>query len=223
MLSPVKRVFRKAIRKIGVDIVRIREQQTTPRIHLNCTYLSEHRQATDFIPGMISPEAAESLYGMVVAQNVEGDVLEIGSWQGKSTSYLARAVLDSRNGQMFAIDHFMGNAGKENLYFVGERGSTELKARFESNMQRIGLKDTITLLPTSSKEAYPKLADRIFRFLFIDGDHTEHGVKKDIELFCPLVCAGGIIVFDDFNYTSPGVVLAVGEWVKRQPPPLVVC
>ena len=67
---------------------------------------------------MISPEAAELLYGMVVAQNVEGDVLEIGSWQGKSTSYLARAVLDSRNGQMFAIDHFMGNAGKENLYFV---------------------------------------------------------------------------------------------------------
>lgn len=34
-------------------------------------------------------------------------------------------------------------------------------------------------------------------FLFIDGDHTYEGVKKDFEMYSPLVKKGGIIVFHD--------------------------
>ena len=34
-------------------------------------------------------------------------------------------------------------------------------------------------------------------FLFIDGDHTYEGVKKDFELYSPLVAKGGIVAFHD--------------------------
>lgn len=34
-------------------------------------------------------------------------------------------------------------------------------------------------------------------FLFIDGDHTYHGVKRDFEMYKPLVNDGGIIAFHD--------------------------
>ena len=34
-------------------------------------------------------------------------------------------------------------------------------------------------------------------FLFIDGDHTYTGVKKDFEMYSPLVREGGIIAFHD--------------------------
>lgn len=34
-------------------------------------------------------------------------------------------------------------------------------------------------------------------FLFIDGDHTLEGVRKDYEMFSPLVKSGGAIVFHD--------------------------
>lgn len=34
-------------------------------------------------------------------------------------------------------------------------------------------------------------------FLFIDGDHTYKGVKKDFEMYSPLVRKGGIIAFHD--------------------------
>lgn len=34
-------------------------------------------------------------------------------------------------------------------------------------------------------------------FLFIDGDHTYEGVKKDFEMYGPLVRKGGIIAFHD--------------------------
>jgi predicted O-methyltransferase YrrM len=36
-------------------------------------------------------------------------------------------------------------------------------------------------------------------FLFIDGDHTYEGVKKDFEMYSPLVKKEGIIAFHDIN------------------------
>lgn len=40
-------------------------------------------------------------------------------------------------------------------------------------------------------------------FLFIDGDHTYEGVKKDFEMYSPLVKDGGIIVFHDIAVHPP--------------------
>lgn len=218
MLSLGKRVLRAAMGRAGFAMVRVAKPRPTPRVQFNCTDLSEYRLTTNPIQGMISSEAAELLYGIAVVQDIEGDILEIGSWQGKSTSYLARAVVDSRNGHVFAVDHFMGNAGKENIYFVDGEGSATLRAQFELNMHTLNLHDYVTLHPCHSEKAYPSLADKILRLLFVDGDHTYEGVKKDIDLFCPLVRTGGIVIFDDFDNTSPGVVLAAEQWVKTQRP-----
>jgi len=44
-------------------------------------------------------------------------------------------------------------------------------------------------------------------FLFIDGDHTYEGVKRDFEMYSPLVKQGGIIAFHDI---VPGPNEAVG-------------
>ena len=52
-----------------------------------------------------------------------------------------------------------------------------------------------------SKETLEKLknilGDRKIDFLFIDGDHTYKGVRKDFEMYSPLVRKGGIIAFHD--------------------------
>ena len=41
------------------------------------------------------------------------------------------------------------------------------------------------------------LNGRNIDFLFIDGDHTYEGVKKDFEMYSPLVNKGGVIAFHD--------------------------
>ena len=41
------------------------------------------------------------------------------------------------------------------------------------------------------------LGDKLIDFLFIDGDHTYEGVKKDFEMYSSLVRKGGIIAFHD--------------------------
>jgi predicted O-methyltransferase YrrM len=44
------------------------------------------------------------------------------------------------------------------------------------------------------------LGDTPVDFLFIDGDHTYEGVKKDYEMYSPLVKKGGLIAFHDICY-----------------------
>jgi len=46
-------------------------------------------------------------------------------------------------------------------------------------------------------EKVKKLADNKFDFIFIDGDHTYDGVKKDFEMYSDLVSEGGIIALHD--------------------------
>ncbi len=41
------------------------------------------------------------------------------------------------------------------------------------------------------------LKDQKLDFLFIDGDHTYEGVKKDFEMYSPLVKNGGVVAFHD--------------------------
>jgi cephalosporin hydroxylase len=51
------------------------------------------------------------------------------------------------------------------------------------------------------------LNGRSVDFLFIDGDHTYEGVKKDFEMYSPLVREGGIVAFHDI---VPGLHEYVG-------------
>jgi predicted O-methyltransferase YrrM len=52
----------------------------------------------------------------------------------------------------------------------------------------------------SSVEAVERvLRNRQVDVLFIDGDHTYEGVKKDFELYSPMMRKGGLIAFHDIT------------------------
>ena len=70
------------------------------------------------IPGMISSDSGRQLYSLCYFQVEEGDVVEIGSWQGRSASFLAGALENSGNGNFYAVDHFKGYVGKEHHYVI---------------------------------------------------------------------------------------------------------
>ncbi len=55
-------------------------------------------------------------------------------------------------------------------------------------------------------------------FLFIDGDHTEEGVKQDYEMYSPLVNKGGLIAFHDIVEKQPTPMNQVYYfWEKLKP------
>ena len=51
-------------------------------------------------------------------------------------------------------------------------------------------------------------------FLFIDGDHSYHGVKTDYNMYGPLVRKGGIIAFHDIGENEEGGVYNLWQEIK---------
>lgn len=151
---------------------------------------------------MIGDRAGEELFSLCYMQELVGDVLEIGSWQGKSTFFLGTAVKLSKNGRMYAIDHFKGNSGKERFYKVNKDDLSDIEDIFIKNMSWAGLGKTVQLINKPSKLAAKQLKDRSVRLLFIDGDHTRNGVQTDLNLFRKKLKSRAIVVFDDFDEHS---------------------
>ena len=52
-------------------------------------------------------------------------------------------------------------------------------------------------------------------FLFIDADHSYEGVKKDFEMYSPLVKTGGIIAFHDIVPPSSDITNTVYKFWKQ--------
>lgn len=220
----MKTIIQKLAKNCGYEIRRL-ERNALPsssyselsQATMNVVDLEKLDQLSLSIPSMITSEAGKFLYTLCYMQDILGDVVEIGSWQGRSSFFLARAVKESGNGRFYAIDHFGGNVGKEQFYAV-DGDLTNLKQNFIRNMERQGLSGFVNLLDMPNTEAVNHLKDSCIRFLFIDGDHTEEGVTKDIELFFPHLCKGAIVIFDDYFEGFPGLLQAVDRAIKKHKP-----
>ena len=222
----MKKIFRKALKSLGFTITRdkrpvfLADGKPSPycKVPLQSSKvfdLKEIESIGDTVPGMISTQSGGHLYTLCLFQQEKGDVVEIGSWQGRSTVFLAYAAKASGNGQVWAIDHFKGNVGKEHFYVVNEKDLSDLKSGFEKNIDYAGLSEHVNLLDMPNAEAVSHIKDKSVRFLFIDGDHTREGVLTDLRLFIPKLIDDAIIVFDDFSKAFPGVVETVDEFLAE--------
>ncbi|MFX0138467.1 MAG: class I SAM-dependent methyltransferase [Candidatus Hodarchaeota archaeon] len=169
------------------------------------------------LPGMITDESGRNLFLIAFTQELLGDIVEIGSWQGKSTIFLAKAVASSGNGRLYAIDHFKGNPGKEHFYVVKENDLSDLQEGFLRNIRRFSVEEFVTLMPMKSEEAARILKTKKIqiRLLFIDGSHEYVDVKTDYENFYDMVIPNGKIIFVDYSRHFPGVVQLVQEQIKK--------
>ena len=68
---------------------------------------SEIETLASVVPGWTPPEQLLTLYNLVLASgHLGGDVLEIGSWCGRSTAILAKALAACGSGTVHAVDLF---------------------------------------------------------------------------------------------------------------------
>lgn len=158
------------------------------------------------VEGYLRP--AEGFALMLLAKDGEGEgaVVEIGSYQGLSTCWIATGLKARGGEKVVAIDHFMGSpeqqAGEvaESQVLV-EAGTTY--GKFRENVAKFGLDDYVDARVASSEDAAAAWAGPI-RLLFIDGDHPYEAVKTDFTLWTPSVVPGGYIALHDLT-TAPGV------------------
>ncbi len=182
---------------------------------------AEIRRDTDLtaalkIDGWLTKKEATALYGLATQAN--GPIVEIGSWQGRSTATLALGSMAGRQQPVYAVDPFIGpQAGArktslDNVVMGGECSPEVLRA----NLDAAGVNGLVRIVPKTSQAGVADTPEEI-SLLFVDGDHSYESVCRDIDLYLPRLKMGGFVVFHDVVPGDPGVVKAVHDRVMSRP------
>lgn len=133
--------------------------------------------------------------------------VEIGSWKGRSSSYMAVEIINSgKNIQFDCIDTWMGS--EEHVIPELESNPDWLYEEFLKYI--LPVNHVVNPIRKPSLEAVNLYPDRSLDFVFIDAAHDYINVKKDILSWYPKVKIGGIIAGHDYPYWG-GVKRAVDE------------
>jgi predicted O-methyltransferase YrrM len=144
-----------------------------------------------------------------------GAIVELGSFLGRSTAFLAHGAKAAGREQVVAVDHFRGSpehqpGGSHAASALEQNGTTF--PQFQDNLRRVGLADYVKPVVAEMAEAARGWQGPI-RLLFIDGDHAYEACKRDFELWSPHVTPHGLVCFHDFRIW-PGVTRFVEELLQ---------
>jgi cephalosporin hydroxylase len=169
-------------------------RRVTERLCFRTSHLVELALSTPFAPLQI-PEEITALLG-IVARLRPKSVLEVGSSRG-GTLYLFTKFVDP-SATLMSVDLRIPDP--------------DLLRSFARGRQRV--------VPfqgdsgaASTLEAVRKVFPEPIDYLFLDGDHSYEGVRRDFETYGPLVRPGGVVAFHDIvedNETRYGVI--TGGW-----------
>jgi O-methyltransferase len=142
----------------------------------------------------------------VVADQVEGDVIEAGTWRG-GASILARATLDSLGADertVWVADSFEGLPAPDPEF--PEDSGLDLSqidylavppAEVRSHFERFGCEHGIELVEGLFDETLPSLRERRWAVVRLDGD-TYEATWVGLESLYPGLSAGGYLIVDDY-------------------------
>jgi SAM-dependent methyltransferase len=146
------------------------------------------------------------------------EIVELGVFQGRTALQLAWGAEQGNGNHVTAIDPWdlAGNVYDPPFTDAGSRTQAFL------NIESLGYADKIRLVQGFSHEVagmWPgviSLADNKVGLLYVDGDHTEEGARRDIEAWAPHLAPGAVIAVDDYGHPDwPGVGRAVDALVAE--------
>lgn len=153
------------------------------------------------VRGFLPDDEGRALYELALEAAALGPILEIGSYCGRSTIWLAEAArqLDS---VVLALDHHRGSEEHQpgEMFHDGalldELGRVDTLREFRRNIATAGVEDhVIALVANSRAVAHRWQGD--FGMVFIDGGHSLDAALADWRLFGPRVVPGGILAIHD--------------------------
>jgi len=156
------------------------------------------------VPGWLSRLEGELLYSLALGAPAHGCIVEIGSWQGKSTIWLAAGARSGRGARVIAVDPH------RDTRFHADGEDTEVALR--KNLAAAGLSHQIDVVVATSERAVEGWKQPI-SLLWIDGDHEYESVKRDFLLWEKHVVEGGMVALHDTLYWE-GPARVVSEFLQ---------
>jgi predicted O-methyltransferase YrrM len=149
------------------------------------------------VEGWMSDAQARRLWDAAQRVSDDGQIVEIGSFRGRSTIVLARGAADTVT--VNAIDpHGGGDRGPNEIAADATRGDAD-HASFTSNLQAAGVGGRVRHIRKTSDSALGDVVGQV-DLLYIDGAHRYAPAKDDIQRWGDRVAAGGtLLIHDAFN------------------------
>jgi hypothetical protein len=182
----------------------------------------------DLIPGMCDDDKLRALIECT-RYSVNGDIVEIGSWWGKSAYILTRLSQCLGIGNLLCVDPWANEHLVQNESIV-DRASAQVDAEEALTLFQIGLlplaSNKVNYLRMTSVEAAQYYKDRNFvrteifgyteysgkiAILHIDGNHAYDAAKADVDSWVPFVIEGGWIIIDDYIWSFGDGPQRVGD------------
>lgn len=164
------------------------------------------KSSFDNTEGMVNFEEAVLLY--CLAKEIDtGCVIEVGSYRGRSTVFLARGSMAGASVPVFAVDphrEFMGVLG-------GVFGPRDRTAFYEA-MLKNECSEIVSLINLSSEQFSTSWTTAI-SLLWVDGDHSYEGVKRDFNCWAPNLSSDALVAFDDAADPNLGPRQLINELV----------
>jgi len=159
--------------------------------------LEAAERATGFMPteeGLALYEAAREALPL-------GPALEVGTYCGKSTLFLAAAAREV-GGRVVTVDHHRGSeehqAGWEyhDPGLADENGRIDTLARFRETLTRSGLEEYVIAVVGRSGDVAAVWHSPL-GMVFIDGGHTDEAAQADFDGWAHRVVHGGLLAIHD--------------------------
>jgi predicted O-methyltransferase YrrM len=193
-------------KKISVRVAKVVLREVR-QWHINRSLAACGLRNTSEIHTFTHKEELAALYNLAAQLPDGARVLEIGSYLGASTCYLA-AGLRGRKGSIVCIDTWENQTMPD--------GVRDTFAEFKANTK--GAEHLITTIRKRSDEVTATELGDPFGLIFVDGDHSYEAVKADFNLASRVATQQGVIAFHDTNAFQGvsrvvGEALATGEWM----------
>jgi MMP 1-O-methyltransferase len=159
-------------------------------------------RAAQAAPGFMPAAEGLALFDAAAGYCGHGPVLEIGSYCGKSTIYLAAAA--SAAGQVVVtVDHHRGSEEHQPGWEYHDpglvdpvTGRLDTLPRLRATLAAAGLEEHVVVVVGRSAEV-ARLWGTPLGLVFIDGGHSEQAAVIDYEGWAPWVAPGGALAIHD--------------------------
>lgn len=135
-----------------------------------------------------------------MTNHLEGLILDIGVWEGKSTIGIAHAVYPHI---ITAVDHFKGNTDESrvtNKTHISEELARirDVHKEFVDNMEKYTRGNYILMNEDCFEYLRTLNSNTKIKFVHIDASHDYFSVKNTLLLLLPLMVENGVICGDDY-------------------------
>lgn len=157
------------------------------------------------LEGLVSEATGEALAALAEGVDAQAAIVELGSYKGKSTAYLAVGAKRGHGAKVWAVDAWDTPGNVTGRFGFAEPSTRQ---RFEEQLRSVRLWSRVTPLQGFSVDVAATWDGPPVALLFIDADHE--AARADFDAWAPHLVPQARVVFDDIDTPkNPGVRSAV--------------